>query len=337
MMEIGNISTTVVDVAIIGGGPAGGAAAITAAKEGLSVVLFEALPFPRFRPGEALHPGVEPLLRQLGVWDDVLASGPMRHYGHEVEGIDGVQFFAFGGSQETPWTGLQINRAVLDRLLLQRAAVMSVDVVQPARAKIITNDGRIVGVQQNGSFQPAAYVIDASGGAQAARRSLYLATHYLSPQLVANYGYHAVDEGEALSEPRLSVDRRGWRWQAKVEKGRIQWVEMSFRRREAPARSRSPDHRSADVTWRLLPTPAGPGYFVAGDAAATLDPACSHGVLRALMSGIYASHLIARITRKELAEASAHAAYASWLERWIRHDAEQLEGFYNAHGGSVHR
>src|SRR4051812_35168753 len=49
------------DLAVVGGGPAGCAAAIWAAKCGLQTVLMEAREFPRKRPGETLHPGVEAL------------------------------------------------------------------------------------------------------------------------------------------------------------------------------------------------------------------------------------------------------------------------------------
>jgi FAD-dependent oxidoreductase family protein len=47
---------------VIGGGPAGAAAAITAKRAGVGVVILEESPFPCVRPGETLHPGVEPLL-----------------------------------------------------------------------------------------------------------------------------------------------------------------------------------------------------------------------------------------------------------------------------------
>jgi flavin-dependent dehydrogenase len=48
----------------------------------------------------------------------------------------------------------------------------------------------------------------------------------------------------------------------------------------------------ADVTWRALVRPSGIGYYVIGDAAAVLDPACSHGLLKALMSGMLTARCI---------------------------------------------
>src|SRR3712207_7880194 len=56
----------------------GAAAAITAAQGGLEVAVVEAVRFPRPAPGETLHPGVEPLFRQLGVWSAVDRSEERR-------------------------------------------------------------------------------------------------------------------------------------------------------------------------------------------------------------------------------------------------------------------
>jgi hypothetical protein len=53
--------------------------------------------------------------------------------------------------------------------------------------------------------------------------------------------------------------------------------------------------RGADVTWRLSDAAAGLGWFIVGDAAAVLDPSCSHGVLKAIMSGMMAGHLAAGV------------------------------------------
>ncbi len=66
------------DVIILGGGPAGSATAIICAQHGLQVALLERDKFPRNRPGETLHPGVEPLLGQLGVLEEILNADFIR-------------------------------------------------------------------------------------------------------------------------------------------------------------------------------------------------------------------------------------------------------------------
>lgn len=62
------------DVAIIGGGPAGTAAAIALARSGSSVVVLERSRYDRIRVGEILPPAVRLPLSALGVWDRFLGD-----------------------------------------------------------------------------------------------------------------------------------------------------------------------------------------------------------------------------------------------------------------------
>ncbi|MDQ4070678.1 MAG: FAD-dependent monooxygenase, partial [Actinomycetota bacterium] len=57
------------DVAVVGGGPAGGAAAIVLAAHGARVVLLERSGYDGARIGETLPPEVRLPLERLGVWD----------------------------------------------------------------------------------------------------------------------------------------------------------------------------------------------------------------------------------------------------------------------------
>ncbi|HEY2112634.1 MAG TPA: hypothetical protein VGH25_12995, partial [Dongiaceae bacterium] len=93
--------------------------------------------------------------------------------------------------------------------------------------------------------------------------------------------------------------------------------------------------RGADVTWRMADQAAGPGWFMVGDAAAALDPTSSHGVLKALVSGIAAGHLISAVLGgKAPAEATAEA-YHQWLAGWFSEDAAKLAQFYRRLGATA--
>src|SRR5688500_13866815 len=81
---------TVADVAVVGGGPAGAAAAITLARAGRDVVLVDKATFPRDKIcGDGLTAGALRLLESLGLdpatvpsWqpvDDVVVSSPSHH------------------------------------------------------------------------------------------------------------------------------------------------------------------------------------------------------------------------------------------------------------------
>jgi flavin-dependent dehydrogenase len=91
------------------------------------------------------------------------------------------------------------------------------------------------------------------------------------------------------------------------------------------------------VSWRIATRPAGAGYFLAGDAAATLDPASSHGVLKALMSGIHAGHQIDHIISRRIDDLAAIAYYSRFVEDWFRHDCTELTSLYERLSHVAHR
>ena len=89
-----------VDVCIVGAGPAGAAAAIACANAGLQVTLFEQEAALWARPGDTLHPGVEPILRQLGVAQQLAGVTGLRHAGVWVEWGAPRRFQAYGSDQQ---------------------------------------------------------------------------------------------------------------------------------------------------------------------------------------------------------------------------------------------
>lgn len=71
------------DIAILGGGPAGTAFALSLKKHApqLEVAIIESSAYDRQRIGESLPPTVQPLLKQLGVWESFLAESHLPAYG----------------------------------------------------------------------------------------------------------------------------------------------------------------------------------------------------------------------------------------------------------------
>ena len=168
-------SSMSVDVVVVGAGPAGSAAAITAALAGLKVLIIEREQFPRAAPGESLHPGVQPLLRQLGVEDAVLSAGFLRFPGHIVcrDGTDTFQ--AFGSDNDGPWLGFQAWRPEFDAILLNRARDLGVTIWQPCSdIAPLLRDGTICGVESANGTVEAKFVVDATGRWQLLSRWLNL-------------------------------------------------------------------------------------------------------------------------------------------------------------------
>lgn len=327
------------DVVVVGGGPAGTAAAISCATRKLRVILLEREESGRERPGETLHPGIEGLLSQLGVADRLPAVVGARHTGIWTSWGGPPKFEPFGSDADGPWAGFQAWRPDFDALLLTRARELGVDVRQPATvtgfrpgSEVTTSTGSIT----------AGMVIDASGRARWLERHLGIGNVLASPQLIVRFGYVQGSCPGRDDAPAIVGDSKGWTWTARVKPGIYQWTRLCF---DAPV---DPDwvpeelagltplskSRGADMTWRISKMTAGPGWFMVGDAAALLDPTSSHGVLRALMSGMMAAHLTAAVLCRKTPAEEAAAAYHSWIAGLFESDVQHLKLFYRKLGAA---
>ncbi|WP_017318540.1 NAD(P)/FAD-dependent oxidoreductase [Mastigocladopsis repens] len=326
------------DVLVIGSGPAGSATAIACAQRGLQVVLIERDLFPRSHPGETLHPGVEPLLKQLGVLEPVLAAGFVRHMGNWVQWETERQFVPFGGDDSGAWLGFQAWRADFDAILLNQARVTGVTVIQPCQAsRLLVEESTVVGVETSQGTFRASQVVDATGSHHWLARQLGLQINYHSPRLIAYYGYATGECPTRDDAPAIVADSGGWTWTARVQPQLYQWTRLSLIGQKIQ-KDWLPEefhelkiHRkmqAADVTWRIVSQPAGSGYFIVGDAAMVLDPASSHGVLKAIMSGMMAGHLIAAQLLDYLTPAQTTQHYCQWIHNWFQHDVENLSRLY---------
>jgi flavin-dependent dehydrogenase len=323
------------DVLVVGAGAAGCAAAICAAGHGLSVALIERTGFPRNLPGEALHPDVESLFSELGVAEAVASAGFIRFSGWILERSGRRDFIPFVGRSGLRF-GYQAWRSELDSLLLAHARRLGAVVLQPSAAgEVLYADGRIAGIQAGSDCLRCSYVVDASGGARWLSRKLRLPIEKFSPRLVVRYGYFPGD-GVLGITPEFLEHACGWTWLARVRKDCCQCVQLALAPGAplpAPAvRGGSPPvcNRGAEVTWRLVRESAGPGYFLCGDAAATLDPAASSGVARALAAGLKAAGLISQIVTGKVDEARAAHEYREWLAQEFTCHAAQLVSRYRA-------
>lgn len=327
-----------VDVVVVGGGPAGSATALWCLRHGLKVAMLEREAFPRHRPGETLPPAAEVLFAQLGISEAISRAGFSRHTGTWVTWGGPRRFDAFGADSNGTWLGFQAPRDRLDKILLDAAIDAGAIVYQPSRGlRLLTDEGRISGVATSELSLRAAWVVDAAGGQHWLARQLGIPRTSLSPRLIVRYGYLRDDGPHREGSPEILADEDGWTWTAHIAPGLYHWTRLVFG--ESKPGSDGPPAifadltpisapRGADVTWRVVDRPAGPGYICVGDAAAVLDPASSHGVLKALMSGMMAGHVIARSLHDRVPAGTAIYGYTGWLREQFSADVTALTAMY---------
>ena len=113
------------DVLVVGGGPAGSAAALLLATAGHSVVLVDRASFPRDKAcSEYMSPEAVRILDRLGVVSALERSGAVPLAGTSVTGARGARLhgrFALAGHLPFRPTGLSVSRRILDHVLLLAA------------------------------------------------------------------------------------------------------------------------------------------------------------------------------------------------------------------------
>jgi menaquinone-9 beta-reductase len=112
------------DVFVIGGGPAGLAAAIAARQQGLRVVLADGAKPPIDKPcGEALMPDAVGALERLGVAVPAADSSVVRGVRYLSSSLSAEANFPLGSC------GLSIRRTTLQRVMTERAAALGVELL----------------------------------------------------------------------------------------------------------------------------------------------------------------------------------------------------------------
>ena len=315
------------DVAVIGGGPAGSAAATMLARQGWRVALLERERFPRDHVGESLLPASMPVLEELGAMDAVKAAGFLPKYGATM----------VWGRDPEPWSwrfretsiqyphAYQVWRPAFDHILLENARAHGVDAREGCRVVNVqwdeSNCGATLGFvsDAHGRNELAArFVVDASGQAALLARQTGTRRWDSFFQNLAVYAYF--EGGEPLPSPDennifIEAYEHGWFWTIPLHTGwsSVGAVVDSRTGQEGIRRLGARDFLSEQLSqtrhtramlrnaqWVAGPRvvrdwsysserTTGPEFVMTGDSACFVDPLFSSGVHLALMSGVMAA------------------------------------------------
>ena len=353
-----------VDVLVVGGGPAGSAAATMLARKGWRVRLYERDRFPREHVGESLLPASMPVLAEIGALPAVEAAGFLPKYGATmVWGRDPDPWsWSFRESSPQYPHAFQVVRARFDEILLRNAAAQGVDVREGHRvlAADAGPDGATLRVEDGEGREHTArarFVVDASGQAGLIGRARGLREPDPFFRNLAVYGYY--EGGSRLPEPDannilIESIEDGWLWAIPLHTGLVSTgvvVDSAVGRERIGALGpeaffrehvASGPHTAALLEGAALvegPTVvrdwsyssrelAGDGFVLAGDAACFVDPLFSSGVHLALSSGVLAAaYVTSALNDPELGRAAA-AVYSEQYRQQYEHFRELARLFY---------
>jgi len=337
------------DVLILGGGPAGSAAAIALADRGVASIVVEGETFPRFHVGESLLPHSLPLFDRLGVHDKVKAlPHSLRKEGASFATHDGarsVEFWFEDAFAPAIPNAYQVRRDEFDAMLLDTARERGADVRVPWRATKPHWDGdRLAGawVRPEGGAERlvrATCVLDATGQHAFLATRMGWKTVYDDHRKMAVVGHFdgvTQNPGRAAGNITIVVTSSGWFWFIPFRTGttsvgavfdvdRYRHVTGGLTALFDAVVENTPEagRRLASAT-RTLPAQAvqnfsfrvsrihGDGFALVGDAAGFLDPIFSTGVFIGTTTAVTAADaIVAALSRRGRVDAADLAGAAA--------------------------
>ena len=275
--------------------------------------MLEAEVFPRSHVGEALAPGILPVLDALGMREPVEAAGFLRSNGAIVRWATEVdEIRSLPGNP-----GFQVDRGRFDQLLMNAAREAGVRVMQPAKAGKPKADARgwTIPVRSAGSsFQVMAkFLVDAAG-----RRSVLSKTKSRSSLPTVALYSHWANTSLAGSETRVEAGEDAWYWGAPLPDGTfssmvfidpVRSSDGTYGNGNLEARYRALLAQSAllrgcldgtlvakvkacDASSHCDPNPVGASFIKVGEASFSIDPLSSQGVQAAMLSGLQGSIVV---------------------------------------------
>ena len=308
-------------VLIIGGGPAGAAAASTLARGGVGVVVVDASPGPAEKIGESLPPSVRPLLARLELLellDDPAhraSFGNRASWGGSEPAEEDFLFGLFG-------SGWHLDRRHFEAGLARAAEQAGARWLWDHHAVDAHARGGAGGWQVEVEAPEALVELDADFILDATGRPARFALGAGAKRVHLDRLVGVALRFDALASAGTELDgftvveavEQGWWYSAPLSGGRAIAVYMSdgdlFDTREVRTGSgwrtlldSAPQTRARLGPWLgvgVEPTPtiaragsaytsplAGPGWLVIGDAAVAFDPLSSHGIGSAMTTGYY--------------------------------------------------
>jgi flavin-dependent dehydrogenase len=303
------MSRQIKTVAIIGGGPAGGALGALLAREGYKIVIYHTDKRPPLVVGESLLPAVVPMLQRLGIEDEVKSFSIYKPGATVCLKVDEIIPFKFvWGDRKLPHYAYNTQRDLFDLAVLNAAEKAGAKIVRTAAKLEKDSAPNAVRLSKEtldraeGSLgEKPDLIVDASGRSRVLSRLLDGPVTQGGRHDVALFAH--LSKAFITDEGHIHTDylTRGWSWRiplpGKVSLGVVidpkhlekygadvqsQYdgyiaEEPSLKRYTEGAKRLTPVVKYQN--YQLISTRMhGPGWAMVGDAAGFIDPIFSTGL-----------------------------------------------------------
>jgi flavin-dependent dehydrogenase len=332
------------DVLVAGGGPAGAVAALDLSRRGCRVALIERSTYENFRVGETLPPQILTLLKELGVWEQFMASARLPSYGirsaweSPVARHHDFLYNPFG-------CGWHVDRAGFDAMLARAAADAGAELMVATRITALHPDvdGQwLLEVIEGGNRRllRSRMLVDATGRKASIGRKLGCRAQAVD-RLV---GVVAVlPSSEAEQWTLIEAVENGWWYSAPLPGARTVFAYMTdadlwrnsswsgllklapLTSQRAKTMEKPPRIRIVSAASMLRQPLTGPNWIAAGDAALAVDPLSGLGIYKSIESGRRSSAAIARCLE---GDRSGMVEYENWTAEGFRSYLATRHQFY---------
>ena len=347
------------DIIVIGGGPVGTTAAALLSEKGYRVCLLEKAVHPRFHIGESLLPMNLPILKRLGVLEQIKDIGIIKH-GAEFNAINPetqqwqreIFYFDEAFNKEYPYA-YEVKRSEFDSILFENCKNKGVTLLENHKVTHVEfpSPGHVIVTHKEKNNEAekisARYVIDASGRDSLLSRSMKLKQKNPKHQSSAIFGHFAdVERRTGKDEGNISIYwfKHGWFWLIPLSDGSMSvgavcwpdylktlegsteaflWKTIAMNSAVSARMENAQSLGEIRATGNFAYTSKkmwGQDFMLLGDAFAFVDPVFSSGVYLGMSGAEQAAQTIDQCFK----EPEKTAFYCNALEKRLRSGINEM-------------